>query len=61
MAAAANSQSKLNNKFRGIGADGLPRLPPIERPEKKADPYADSKLMNFRMANHKQALLRKIM
>jgi hypothetical protein len=55
-------ENKNANKFRGVGADGLPRLPPIVTPEKnKEDKFANSKLMNFRMATHKQGLLKKIM
>ena len=49
------------SKVRGVGPDGLPRLPPIERPRTRDDPFAKSKLMTFRMARHKQDLLRKIM
>ena len=46
---------------RGIGADGIPRLPPIEKPRHREDPFANSKLLTFRMARHKQDLLKKIM
>ncbi|XP_071083415.1 dynein axonemal heavy chain 12-like isoform X1 [Haliotis cracherodii] len=53
---------RQKNKIGGIGPDGYPRLPPIKRPAvSKEDPYANSKLMNFRLANHKQALLMQIL
>ncbi|XP_021341821.1 dynein heavy chain 12, axonemal-like isoform X1 [Mizuhopecten yessoensis] len=52
-------RSKPNS---GIGPDGYPRLPPIKKPQVKIDdPYANSKLMTFRLANHKQALLMQIL
>ncbi|CAH1783738.1 unnamed protein product, partial [Owenia fusiformis] len=56
-------KSKMSTtKYLGKGPDGLPRLPPIpSAPKKQDDPYANSKLMTFRMANHKQDLLNKIM
>ncbi|GFO33725.1 dynein heavy chain 12, axonemal-like, partial [Plakobranchus ocellatus] len=41
---------------------GLPVLPPIRKPENpKVDPYANSKLMKFRLANHQKNLLLKIL
>ncbi|XP_064633435.1 dynein axonemal heavy chain 12-like isoform X2 [Lineus longissimus] len=54
-------ESKSGTKVRGIGPDGLPRLPPIVTPEKKEDKFVNSKLMNFRMSSHRQGLLKKIM
>lgn len=48
-------------RFRGVGLDGLRPLPPIAKPEKMKDPFANSKLMHFRMAKHKENLLKKIM
>ncbi|ELU12017.1 hypothetical protein CAPTEDRAFT_196412 [Capitella teleta] len=50
-----------NTRFRGVGLEGLKPLPPIARPERTKDPYANSKLMHFRMAKHKEDLLKKIM
>lgn len=45
-----------------LGSEGYPRLPPITKPNQRADdPYANSKLMTFRLANHKQAMLMKIL
>ena len=61
MAAAAKKQAKGGVRLRGVGPDGLPRLPPIEKPMTREDPFAKSKLMTFRMAKHKQDLLKKIM
>ena len=52
---------KVTTRYRGVGPDGLPRLPPIQRPQTREDPYANSKLLTFRMAKHKQDLLKKIM
>ena len=51
-------------KMAGVrrrGPDGLPVLPPIERPKTREDPYANSKLLTFRMAKHREDLLTKIM
>ena len=49
-------------KMGSIGPNGYPRLPPINRPQKKAeDPYANSKLMTYRLANAKQAMLMNIL
>ena len=48
-------------RMKGVGPDGLPRLSPIERPKTREDPFANSKLLTFRMAKHKQDLLKKIM
>lgn len=46
----------------GVRPDGFPVLPPIRKPDKsKVDPYANSKLMKFRLANHKKDLLMKIL
>lgn len=54
--------SRQPTKMSGIGPDGYPRLPPIRKPGQKIDdPYANSKLMTFRLANHKQALLMQIL
>ena len=52
---------KSGRTYRGVGPDGLPRLPPIQKPKNNDDPYADSKLMSFRMAKHREGLLQKIM
>ena len=60
MAAIAKTD-KGASSFRGVGPDGLPRLPPIQRPKTVDDPYANSKLMKFRMATHREGLLKKIM
>ena len=50
-------------RLGGIGPDGYPRLPPINKPTHpmREDPYANSKLMSFRLANHKQALLMQVL
>ncbi|GFS01672.1 dynein heavy chain 12, axonemal-like [Elysia marginata] len=41
---------------------GLPVLPPIRKPDNpKVDPYANSKLMTFRLAKHQKNLLLKIL
>ena len=56
-----NGDAHVNGRGKGFGPDGLPVLPPIEKPSARKDPYANSKLKNFRMARHKQDLLRKIM
>ena len=61
MASASRGHSKANGHARGIGPDGIPRLPPIQRPAKQEDPYANSKLMTFRVAKHKEDLLKQIM
>lgn len=69
---ATNGQNGMNNndqngfktrtKLGALGPDGYPRLPPINKPStQKTDPYANSKLMTYRLANHKQALLMHIM
>ena len=53
---------RSRGKKGGVGPEGYPRLPPITKPSQKADdPYANSKLMTFRLANHKQAMLMKIL
>ncbi|XP_059163826.1 dynein axonemal heavy chain 12-like isoform X1 [Physella acuta] len=36
-------------------------LPPITKPETRSDPFANSKLMTFRLANHQKNLLIKIL
>jgi len=56
-----NGQTRT--KLGGIGPDGYPRLPPINKPNAphREDPYANSKLMTFRLANHKQALLMQVL
>jgi hypothetical protein len=49
-------------KLGSIGPNGYPRLPPINRPQRKMeDPYANSKLMTYRLANHKQTMLMQIL
>ena len=56
---SVDTQGRSRN---GVGPDNYPRLPPISRPMKvRDDPYANSKLMSFRLANHKQALLMKVL
>lgn len=57
------TEAKNRTKLGGIGPDGYPRLPPITKPNvpQREDPYANSKLMTFRLANHKQALLMKVL
>ena len=57
----ATAAPPKTNKFRGVGPDGLPRLPPIATPKTRDDPYAKSKLMTFRMAKHREGLLHDIM
>ncbi|XP_069101059.1 dynein axonemal heavy chain 12-like isoform X1 [Argopecten irradians] len=58
----SRSQKRHGKPLSGIGPDGYPRLPPIKKPQMKIDdPYANSKLMTFRLANHKQALLMQIL
>ncbi|XP_052285538.1 dynein axonemal heavy chain 12-like isoform X2 [Dreissena polymorpha] len=54
---------QIRTKMGGLGPDGFPRLPPINKPNTplREDPYANSKLMTFRLANHKQALLMKVL
>lgn len=58
-----NSPRTEKNKGKGIGPDGYPRLPPISKANvpQRDDPYANSKLMTFRLAKHKQALLMKVL
>ncbi|KAH9504289.1 Dynein heavy chain 12, axonemal [Bulinus truncatus] len=47
---------------RGTRPDGFPVLPPIHKPEKRTeDPYAHSKLLTFRLADHQKNLLIKIL
>jgi len=47
---------------KGLGSDGMPRLPPIPTSAvRKDDPYAKSKLLTHRAAKEKQNLLTKIM
>lgn len=55
--------SQNKTKVGGVGPDGYPKLPPITKPNlpNREDPYANSKLMTFRLANHKQALLMKVL
>ncbi|XP_013387188.1 dynein heavy chain 12, axonemal, partial [Lingula anatina] len=55
-----SSRSRSRTEWRGKGPDGIPRLPPIEKPSVRDDPYANSKLMTFRMADHRQELLKRI-
>lgn len=57
------AESRQKSKLAGIRPDGYPRLPPIAKPNnpQRDDPYANSKLMTFRLANHKQALLMKVL
>lgn len=53
---------RSRGKTGGVGPEGYPRLPPISKPSIRTDdPYANSKLMTFRLANHKQAMLMKIL
>ena len=57
------TEVKNRTKLGGIGPDGYPRLPPINKPNHplREDPYANSKLMSFRLANHKQGLLMNVL
>lgn len=65
MSAKANGHAggaKKKVPTRGIGADGMPRLPPIPSSAvRREDPYAKSKLLKYRAAKEKQNLLTKIM
>ncbi|XP_035829063.1 dynein heavy chain 12, axonemal, partial [Aplysia californica] len=46
----------------GIRPDGFPVLPPIRKPENpRVDPYANSKLLTYRLANTQKSLLMKIL
>jgi len=60
-----NSNTKPEDKpklGRGVGPDGIPRLPPIPTSAlRREDPYAKSKLLKYRAAKDKQQLLTKIM
>ena len=47
-----------DKKARGMRQ---PKLPPIVAPEKKADRHANSRLLNFRMAKHREAMLHQIL
>ncbi|XP_041350374.1 dynein heavy chain 12, axonemal-like isoform X3 [Gigantopelta aegis] len=52
----------VTNKLASILPEGYPRLPPIRKPKyPKEDPFAKSKMMTFRLSNHKQQLLMKIL
>ena len=57
------TEARNRTRLGGIGPDGYPRLPPINKPNHpmREDPYANSKLMSFRLANHKQALLMQVL
>ena len=57
------TEARNRTRLGGIGPDGYPRLPPINKPNQpmREDPYANSKLMSFRLANHKQALLMQVL
>ena len=61
MAATGVKHSAKKGARNGMGPDGLPRLPPIERPDKREDRFANSKLLTFRMSKYKQEMLKKIM
>ncbi|XP_063405511.1 dynein axonemal heavy chain 12-like isoform X3 [Mytilus trossulus] len=57
-----NSNGPQRTKLGSIGPNGYPRLPPISKPQKRGDdPYANSKLMTYRLANAKQAMLMNIL
>lgn len=51
---------KKLSKFPTVGPDGELHLPPIERP-KMEDPYANSKLLTYRLEKRKQIRLNKLM
>lgn len=60
----ANGQAGKGKRpiTKGVGADGMPRLPPIPTSAvRRDDPYAKSKLLKYRAAKEKQNLLTKIM
>lgn len=59
--ATVEKDKEISKLHTGIGSNGIPRLPPIARPEVKQDPYANSKLKHFRLAREQQELLTKIM
>lgn len=52
--------AKKLSKFPTVGPDGELHLPPIERP-KMEDPYANSKLLKYRLEKQKQIRLNKLM
>ena len=54
-------EKEIAKPHAGIDKNSLPRLPPIAKPEVKQDPYAHSKLRNFRLAREQRELLTKIM
>lgn len=58
-----NSPRDGRSKSGAVGPEGYPKLPPITKPNipQREDPYAKSKLMKFRLANHKQALLMQVL
>ena len=46
----------------GVRPDGFPVLPPIRKPDNpRVDPYANSKLLTFRLAKTQKNLLMKIL
>ena len=47
-------------RYAKMDADGTLHLPPIERP-KIEDPYANSKLLTYRLPRQKEKQLRQIM
>ncbi|PVD24358.1 hypothetical protein C0Q70_14839 [Pomacea canaliculata] len=58
----ADSLSRHKSKTAGMGPDGFPVLPPIQKPlRQKEDPYSKSKLMTFRLADQNKALLMQIL
>lgn len=58
---SASVQASSQNGAKSGGPEGIPRLPPIQRPSTREDPFANSKLLKFRISRHKQEHLKKIM
>ena len=47
---------------KNVRPDGFPVLPPIKKPENpRVDPYANSKLLTYRLAKTQKSLLMKIL
>ena len=64
MSSKANRDSSARSlqlgRYAKMDADGTLHLPPIERP-KLDDPFANSKLLTFRLSRQKEKQLRQIM
>jgi len=56
---SANNALRLG-RYGKLDSDGVLHLPPIERP-KLEDPYANSKLLTFRLSRQKETHLRQMM